>query len=84
MYEKTKEVDFDIAIVGCGAYGFPLASRLKEDGKIAIALGGLVQLLFGIKGRRWDNSDLYNEHWVRPSARETPVRAGKTDGGAYW
>jgi hypothetical protein len=63
--------DFDVAIIGCGAYGFPLAAHLKRLGKKAIYMGGATQLLFGIKGKRWDNyrliSNFFNEHWVRPS-----------------
>ena len=69
--------DFDVAIIGCGAYGFPLAARLKKQGKKVIHLGGPTQLLFGIKGRRWDSMPrhrgLYNEYWVRPKESEKPV-----------
>ena len=42
--------DFDVALIGCGAYGFPLAAKLKTAGKQAIHLGGVLQALFGIKG----------------------------------
>ena len=45
---------FDVAIIGCGAYGMPLAAMLKQAGKQAIHLGGATQLLFGIKGKRWE------------------------------
>ena len=52
MYERAIDIDFDVAIIGCGAYGMPLASKLKNAGKQAIHLGGATQLLFGIKGYR--------------------------------
>jgi hypothetical protein len=80
--------DYDVAILGCGAYGFPLAAHVKRSGKKAIHLGGATQLLFGIKGRRWDNhpliSPLYNEHWIRPSLEDVPTGAEKVENGCYW
>lgn len=88
MYDEAMKSDFDVAILGCGAYGFPLAAKLKKSGKIAIHLGGATQILFGIKGARWDNhpiiSNLYNEHWVRPSAEERPQKADAVENGCYW
>lgn len=32
--------EFDVAIIGCGAYGFPLASHVKRSGRQAIHGGG--------------------------------------------
>lgn len=80
--------DFDVAIIGCGAYGFPLAAHVKRMGKQAIHMGGATQILFGIKGKRWDDhpkiGPLYNEHWVRPSLEDVPQHADKVEGGCYW
>ena len=87
MYEQAMKIDFDVAIIGCGAYGMPLAAKLKESGKIAIHLGGATQLLFGIKGARWDNHPLamlYNDYWVRPLETETPKAARHIEGACYW
>lgn len=88
MTEQIKKIDFDIAILGCGAYGLPLASRIKTFGKQAIHMGGATQLLFGIKGKRWDNhpiiSKLYNQAWVRPSENEKPNNASNVEQGCYW
>jgi hypothetical protein len=52
MKNQIDAVDYDICIIGAGAYGFPLAAHVKHRGKKAIHLGGVTQLLFGIKGRR--------------------------------
>lgn len=84
MFNQAMLIDFDIAIIGAGAYGFPLGAMLKNHGKKAIVLGGLVQLMFGIRGLRWDSSGLYNEHWVRPLSSEKPDGFLGADGGAYW
>lgn len=88
MVQEALQIDFDIAIIGCGAYGLPLAARLKQNGKQAVHMGGAAQLLFGIKGGRWDKhpviSKLYNEHWVRPGESETFKDAKNIEGGCYW
>lgn len=53
MENRINKIDFDIAFVGCGAYGLPLAAHIKRLGKQAIHLAGGTQLLFGIIGNRW-------------------------------
>lgn len=88
MYQECIKEDFDIALIGCGAYGFPLAAQLKKAGKQAVHIGGSLQLLFGIKGSRWDNheiiSKLYNDAWVRPAKTETIQKSDKVEGSCYW
>lgn len=88
MKKKIAEVDFDIAIIGCGAYGFPLAAYVKSLGKKSVLTAGSTQLLFGIKGARWDNTPLtskyYRDSWVRPSQDEVPKQANKVESGCYW
>lgn len=53
MEDEIDKIDFDICLLGCGAYGLPLAAHIKRMGKQAVHLGGGLQLLFGIKGKRW-------------------------------
>ena len=83
MKDKISKKDFDIALIGCGAYGLPLSSHVKKMGKIGIHMGGSLQLLFGIKGKRWDDNPiikkLYNKHWVRPSEIEKPKNYKKVE-----
>jgi hypothetical protein len=55
MENQISNTEFDICLLGCGAYGMPLAAHVKRMGKKAVHLGGGLQLLFGIKGKRWDN-----------------------------
>ena len=85
------KIEFDVAIVGCGAYGFPLAAKLKQAGKQAIHLAGATQLLFGIKGKRWEEDPafeyvrkFFNEAWVYPDETEKPKNASVVEGGCYW
>lgn len=88
MKDEVAAKQFDVAIIGCGAYGFPLAAHVKRLGKQAVHLGGATQILFGIRGNRWDKhpviSSLYNEHWVRPDVTEKPSGAEKVEGACYW
>lgn len=84
MQEQIDRTDYDIAILGCGAYGLPLAAHIKRQGKKAVHLGGSTQFMFGITGKRWDGHPLINEHWVRPSDDETPAQAREVEGGCYW
>lgn len=88
LISHTRDLCFDVALIGCGAYGLPLAASIKQMGRPAIHMGGALQLLFGIRGRRWDSmpefSSLYNNNWVRPSMEETPANSNHVDGGCYW
>lgn len=91
MTEEIEKIDFDVAIIGCGAYGFPLAARVKEMNKQAIHLAGATQLLFGIKGSRWEQGNykpifekIFNEHWIRPLETEKPKKAEAIEGACYW
>lgn len=84
LTEKALAETFDVALVGAGAWSLPLLANLKQAGKKGIHLGGETQLVFGIKGRRWDAMDLYNEHWVRPSREETPPNYLEKENGCYW
>lgn len=89
MKKEISRIDFDCAILGCGAYGVPLSSYIKNTlGKTAIYIGGGIQILFGIKGKRWDNHDeiklMYNEYWTRPSFEETPNKAMTVENACYW
>lgn len=93
MKAQIDACDYDVCLIGCGAYGFPLAAHVKRQGKQAIHLGGSLQLMFGIKGKRWteqygtvDNPylDMFNEHWVFPDESERPASASKVENACYW
>jgi len=88
MKAEIDKKDFDIAIIGCGAYGFPLAAHVKRLGKKAVHLGGPTQILFGIKGKRWlelDNfKDIINDYFVFPDDKDKIQNALKVEDGCYW
>ena len=86
MKSEIKEKDFDIALVGAGAYGTPLCGFIKSLNKQAIQTGGATALLFGIIGTRWENrgyvKDKINEHWIKPF--DKPKGYEKVEKGCYW
>jgi hypothetical protein len=79
--------DARIVLVGCGAVGMPAAAKLRQRGHIVVVLGGILQLLFGIKGRRWAKlpiAEAYNDAWTNPSRDETPSGFKNIEAGCYW
>ena len=69
---------------------------MKQSGRQAVCMGGVLQLLFGITGRRWDGSRYggpehmeervklwYNDSWIYP-IEERPAEADKVEYGPYW
>lgn len=92
MKAEIDKTDYDICLIGAGAYGFPLAAHVKRMGKKAFHVGGSLQLLFGIRGKRWEgnyNNDynyasLINDYWVKPFQTETPSGATKVENACYW
>jgi hypothetical protein len=88
MQNDICQIDFDIAIIGCGAYGMPLAAFVKNIGKQAIHLAGWTQILFGIMGKRWEeNSEILkytNKYWIRPFPQNVPQNSNEIENGCYW
>ena len=86
LEEEIKNTDFDIALIGAGAYGSILTMYCRSIGKMAIQSGGATQTLFGIIGKRWENrqhvAKYVNEYWVRPNSK--PDGFEQVDNGAYW
>jgi hypothetical protein len=85
---QIDDAPFDIGFVGAGAATLPLARYMKTIGKTGIAMGGALQLLFGVRGRRWDAdprfSRYFNQYWTRPLEQETPPKFRYIESGAYW
>ena len=82
--------EFDVAFIAAGALGIPLAAFVKGLGLIGLSLGGHLQVIFGVRGKRWLDDPLYRDHvmndaWIdMPAEYRPPAAATLTDGGAYW
>ena len=62
-------------------------------------MGGALQLLFGIKGNRWEDPmygvrewglpenyypRMFNEYWEKPGDETKPANAQQVEGACYW
>jgi len=84
MKAEIDKLDFDIAILGCGAYGMSLAAHVKRKGKQSVHMASWTQMLFGVYGTRWENDSFINEYWKRPYDWERPKGLKKVENGCYW
>jgi hypothetical protein len=94
MQHQIAKHKFDFAIVGAGAYSLLLLKFIKELGVPCVHLGGQTQLLFGIRGKRWETEyteawrekNLYNSStlWVRPLPADVPNNKEIVENGCYW
>ena len=92
MCREISNIDFDVALLGCGGYGLPLCHYIHETlNKSAIYVGGGLQLLFGVMGSRWENIPMWktiikeNEtKFIRPSQEEQIKNKENIEGGCYW
>ena len=88
IFEEIKTVDFDIALLGCGAYGHMLCHRIHSElGKDAIYIGGSIQTIFGILSKRErECSNLpVNEYWITEIPEEyRPSNYQQIENGCYW
>ena len=100
MEDEIDKHEYDICLIGCGAYGFCLAAHCKRMGKKGFHVGGVLQFIFGITGGRWDDP-YYNTKewniperfyldmtkrpgWTRPSMTDRPMNADTVENSCYW
>jgi hypothetical protein len=81
--------DFDVALIGAAGLAIPIASYVKSMGKIGLDLGGHLQVLFGVLGKRhkrWGCEALNSNEWcIDMPPRYRPKEAAEVcDRGAYW
>ena len=94
MANDIEKLDFDITFMGCGCYGLPLAHHIyTKMNKSCLYLGGIIQLLFAIRGRRWEIRSKYSTHflfkklnnyWIYPAEHEKPFNYKNVEDGCYW
>lgn len=80
---------FDVALIAAAGLAVPLAAHIKSRGGIAIDLGGHLQVLFGVLGKRWRDRRDWRERyitdaWIDMPARYRPAQTDVCDSGAYW
>lgn len=85
LKKSVAEKEFDIAVIGCGAYSMIIGDFIYTQlNKSSIITGGTVQLWFGIRGKRWDKYDIYNEYWCDILKEEVPTNSYLVENGCYF
>lgn len=78
----------DAVLVSAGSYGMPLAAHASGHGLPTVYIGGALQLLFGIEGSRWKDSEelgsIKGTGWLSQMRSRKPWGANLVEGGAYW
>jgi len=86
---QIRRRDFDVAMVGAAGLAIPIVSEVKRMGKVAIDLGGHLQILFGVLGKRWRqwpkwHDRYFNDAWISMPESYRPPVDDVCDCGAYW
>lgn len=87
IFNDVQTKDFDIALLGCGAYGHMLTHKIHEMGKDAIYIGGCITNIFGIlSSREREHTDLkINKYWITEiPERFRPANYKDIENGCYW
>ena len=90
-YKKVRDdilkIDFDIVLIGAGAYGCNLSADIKRSGRGAIQLCSYTPLIFGVIGQRYIEQGVLDEFgtkdWIRPIEKK-PDYYKEIEGGCYW
>jgi len=87
--ERISQRDFDVALIAAAGLSVPIASQVRNMGRIGLDIGGHLQIVFGVLGKRWRNKtkwqrNYYNDYWMDLPARYHPEETDVCDSGAYW
>lgn len=88
IFNEIAKIDFDIAILGCGAYGHMLCHKIHSElNKDAVYVGGSIQTLFGIiSSREKEHGKIkYDDNWISEIPKKyKPVDYKLIENGCYW
>lgn len=92
FHQKLVQIkdQYDIALVSAGGYGNIICDCIFQQGKSAIYVGGVLQMYWGIYGRRWmvDRADILklymNQYWTVPKPHERPKGYMNIENSCYW
>ena len=85
LKKRVDRTEAKYVFLSCGCYGLPLCNYLKSQGRNPLYIGGFLQLLFGLKGKRWEErqeiTKEYNKYWKYPSIK--PMNSEKVENWCY-
>ena len=78
--------DFDIMLIAAGSFSLPVAAAAKQNGKVAIVLGGTMNVFFGLYSHRYDSmlhyrNLIYTDCFLR---MPMPAAGAHMENSAYW
>ena len=86
---RLDALSYDVALIAAAGLAIPIAAHVKAQGRIALDLGGHLQVLFGVIGKRWREQEewretYFTEAWIDMPERYRPSDLSLCDNGAYW
>jgi len=86
---EYEDYPFDLCISSCGGFGLPICDYIhKNTGASVIYMGGILQIMFGIMGKRFETREditpYINYTWTRPLPEDTIKNSHKVENGCYW
>ncbi len=62
LKDRISHLDFDLALLSCGSYAMPIGCFIEKSlQRKAIYIGGVLQLMFGILGRRYADNTFFTD-----------------------
>jgi hypothetical protein len=89
LADQIANRNFDICIIGAGGYSLFLCDLIKNMGRKSIHLGGATQVLFGIRGSRFDRN-FSDQNWygtdsfIKPLESDIPKYHNLVENSCYW
>ena len=83
IVEQIARLEFDIALIAAGGLALPLTAAVKRLGKVGIHLGGNLQVLFGVAGKRWRRQAEWRDRYLTNAWIDLPARFRPPDTDAF-
>jgi hypothetical protein len=79
--------DFDVALIGAGGLGVPLANEARRQGRVGLSIGGHLQAMFGVAGARWRRDPQWRDLHINAAWIDVPAELRPPPGSSdenYW
>lgn len=86
ILEQIKNIDFDIALLACGAYGIALTNEIRKMNKMAVYLGSALYTMFGVYsvGIPLPQDHIFKTENFIEVEEACPSHCKNIDDGKYW
>jgi hypothetical protein len=86
ILEEVKNINFDIALLSCGAYGVAITNEIRKMGKMAVYLGSALYTMFGVytAGIPFPEDNIFKKENFIEIEELCPEHCKNIDEGKYW